>query len=76
MMNLAKDIDTNMNFDFMFKMILAFSSIQKSDLSHKTLPGEGEYIYNFERKKKINYYIVEKKDLEASKAWFLGDNKI
>jgi LCP family protein required for cell wall assembly len=69
--NLFKDIDTDINIDLFLTLLVGFSQVEIGDIHYRTLPGIGEYIYDFEQKKKISYFVTNTKTLKDSRTWFL-----
>ena len=69
-MNLYKDIDTDMSSDLFFKFMVGYSKIKRQDIQYQMLPGQGEYIYDFLKKKKVNYYISTESQIKESVFWF------
>lgn len=70
-LGLYEDIDTDMSSDLFLKLMAGFSKVERKDISFKTLPGQGEYIMDFSKGKKINYYISSEAELNQSRKWFL-----
>lgn len=71
MIGLYEDVDTDMSSDLFLKLMAGFSKIERKDISFKTLPGQGEYIMDFTKGKKVNFYISSQMQLEQSRKWFL-----
>ena len=71
MLGLYSDVDTDMSSDLFLRLMAGFSKIERDDISFKTLPGQGEYITDFTKKKKVNYYISTQEQLKQSRHWFL-----
>ncbi len=71
MLSLYSDVDTDMSSDLFLRLMAGFSKIERDDISFRTLPGQGEYIMDFSKKKKINYYISTQLQLRQSRDWFL-----
>jgi len=72
-MNLYKDIDTDVSLDLFLKLVVGFSEFSMQDIHYRTLPGMGEYIYDFEQKKRISYFVTNSDSLEENRKWFLGE---
>jgi len=72
-LNLFKDIDTDISIDLLLTLLVGFSQVELGDIHYRTLPGIGEYIYDFEQKKKISYFVTDSKTLVQSRDWFLSD---
>ena len=70
-MNLYKDIETDVSLDLFLKLIVGFSEFGIKDIHYQTLPGMGEYIYDFEQEKRISYFVADSGSLEESRKWFL-----
>jgi anionic cell wall polymer biosynthesis LytR-Cps2A-Psr (LCP) family protein len=69
--DLFQDIDTDMPLKLFMKIFVGFSDMKKTSLKNAMLEGEGEYIYDFELKKKINYFISNTEQKTKSRNWLL-----
>ena len=63
MLGLYNDVDTDMSSDLFLRLMAGFSKIERDDISLDT-SGQGEYITDFTKKKKINYYISTQEQLK------------
>lgn len=74
-MDLYKDIDTDVSLDLFLKLAVGFSEFNMQNIHYKTIPGMGEYIYDFEQKKRISYFVTDPSAIDQSRHWFLDEEE-
>ncbi|MCJ8343905.1 LCP family protein [bacterium] len=74
--SLFKDVETDLNADLVFKLLLRFRDMKKGSLQHKTLKGEGLYLHVKNYKKKISFYVSSRLDKIKSYSWFMESRDI